>query len=93
MAEDPVTDTKNPLLRTSLAVVTLLSAVVTVALSIGNYFLKQGFDEADRQLKERQQQLEEQFKDLAIPGCSISVQICCFLFNSAYFSGETRSLQ
>lgn len=63
MAEDPVTDTKSPLLRTSLAVVTLLSAVVTVALSIGNYFLKQGFDEADRQLKERQQQLEEQFKD------------------------------
>ena len=56
---EPCSWRPNPLLRTGLTVVTLISTLVTVGLSIGTYLLKEKVDETEARLKGRAQDLAQ----------------------------------
>jgi tetratricopeptide (TPR) repeat protein len=66
MPDEPVASSStSSTARSVMATITAVSTVITIALSIGNYFLKQRFDEAEQRLKLRAQALDESRADIA----------------------------
>lgn len=66
MPEEPVAGAStSSTSRSVMTTLTAVSTVVTIALSIGNYFLKQRFDETEQRLKSRAQALDESRADIA----------------------------